>query len=178
VKVVANATYWLLQVWHIAKVVSGMGASGLRQLYLTVSVPGITYAAEVWYTGIHQPAGGTRKKGSVAITNKLKTTQCRVAKTIMGVLSTTVGDTMDVYAFILPVNLLFTEFYSELLHDFALSPHLICYTQSSTGHFIIRSNIIDLLEDKDDALTAAEDLDSHYPFRVQEHHSQRPGLAF
>ena len=42
-KVIANATFWALKVWRLAKVASGMKAKGLRQLYLTVSVPGITY---------------------------------------------------------------------------------------------------------------------------------------
>src|ERR1700720_3860668 len=86
-----------------------MKAKGLRQLYLTVSVPGITYAVEVWYTAVCQPSGHTRKKGSVAITNKLRSTQCKVAKTITGALATTAGDVLDIHAFLIPVDLMFRK---------------------------------------------------------------------
>ena len=86
-----------------------MKAKGLRQLYLTVSVPGITYGAEVWYTAIHQPSGHARKKGSVAITNKIRSTQRKVAKTITGALATTAGDVLDVHAFLLPIDLMFRK---------------------------------------------------------------------
>ena len=66
------------------KVASGMKVKGLRQLYLTVSVPSITYAAEVWYTDVDQPLGHTRKKKSVVITNKLRSTQHKVEKQLQG----------------------------------------------------------------------------------------------
>lgn len=108
-KVVANATFWASKVWRLAKVSAGMKAKGLRQLYLTVSVPGITYAVEVWYTAIYQPSGHARKKGSVAITNKLRSTQRKVAKTITGALATTAGDVLDIHAFLLPVDLMFRK---------------------------------------------------------------------
>ena len=108
-KVVANASFWASKVWRLVKVASGMKAKGLRQLYLTVSVLGITYAAEVWYTGVYQPTGHTKKKGSVAITNKLKSTQRKVVKTITGALATTAGDVLDIHAFLLPVDLMFRK---------------------------------------------------------------------
>ena len=83
-----------------------MKAKGLRQLYLTVSVPGITYGVEVWYTAICQPSDRARKIGSIVITNKLKSTQRKVAKTITGALSTTAGDVLDIHSFLLPVDLM------------------------------------------------------------------------
>ena len=43
------------------------------------------------------------------ITNKLKSTQRKVAKTIMGALSTTAGDVLDVHSFLLPVDLMFRK---------------------------------------------------------------------
>ena len=46
-----------------------------RQLYTMVSVPGFTYGAEVWYTPTFKLAGAGKMKGSVAITNKLRSTQ-------------------------------------------------------------------------------------------------------
>jgi hypothetical protein len=46
-------------------------------------------------------------KGSVAITNKLRSVQHKVAKTIMDSLSSAAGNILDVHAFILSINLLF-----------------------------------------------------------------------
>ena len=91
------------------KVASGMKAKKLRQLYLTVSMLSITYAAEVWYTGMDQPSGHTRKKGSVVITNKLRSTQHTVVKTITGTLETMTGGVLDVHTFLLPVDLMFSK---------------------------------------------------------------------
>ena len=59
-KVVASATFWASQIWHILKPASGMPASGVRQLYNTVVVPGFTYGAEVWYTSLHKCYGSVK----------------------------------------------------------------------------------------------------------------------
>ena len=72
-------------------------------------VPGITYAAEVWYTGVYQPSGHTRKKGLVVITNKLRSTQCKVEKTITWALATMADDVLDVHTFLLLLDLMFSK---------------------------------------------------------------------
>ena len=108
-KVVATATFWASQIWRISKPASGMPASGVRQLYNTVAVPGLTYGAEVWYTGLYKPKEEGNTKGSVAITNKLRSIQHKVASTITGALRTTAGDTLDAHANLLPVDLLFNK---------------------------------------------------------------------
>ena len=68
---------------------------GMKQLYNTVVVPRFSYRAEVWYTYLHKTESASRAKGSVAITNKLRSVQHKVAKSITGGLSTTAGDIMD-----------------------------------------------------------------------------------
>lgn len=108
-KVVASATFWPSQIWRISKPASGMSVSGVRQLYNTVAVPGFTYRAEVWYTGLHKPKEEGNTKGSVAITNKLRLMQRKVASTITGALRTTAGNTLDAHANILPVDLLLNK---------------------------------------------------------------------
>ena len=108
-KVVTSATFWASQIWRISKPASGMSASGVRQLYNTVAVPGFTYRAEVWYTGLHKPKEEGNMKGSVAITNKMRSMQRKVASNITGALRTTVGDTLDAHTGILPVDLLLNK---------------------------------------------------------------------
>jgi hypothetical protein len=108
-KVIASATFWSSQIWRVAKTASGMSASGVRQQYNTVAVPGFTYGAEVWYMSLFKLGGIGNTKGSVAITNKLKSIQRKVAVTITGALCTTAGDILDVHANILPIDLLFNK---------------------------------------------------------------------
>ncbi|KAF8239333.1 hypothetical protein L208DRAFT_1237982 [Tricholoma matsutake] len=70
-KVVASATWWLLQVACLSKVSGSMPPSWVQQLYNTVAVPAFIYAADIWYTGIHIPPSRKKRVGSVAVTNKL-----------------------------------------------------------------------------------------------------------
>jgi ribonuclease HI len=104
-----SATFWSSRIWRLSRVTNGLKPSDARQLYMTVSVPGFTYGAEVWYTPTFKLAGAGKTKGSVAITNKLRSTQRKVAKTVTGALSSTAGDILDVHANLLPIDLLFRK---------------------------------------------------------------------
>jgi len=108
-KAVTAAAYWSSRIWCLSKPASGVSTSGTKQLYNTVAVLRYTYGAEVWYTYLHKPEGANKMRGSVAVTNKLRSMQRKVAKAITGGLSFTAGDIMDVHAFILPVDLLFCK---------------------------------------------------------------------
>jgi ribonuclease HI len=105
----ASATFWLSRIWRLSRVTNGLKPSDARQLYMTVSVPGFTYGVEVWYTPTFKTAGAGKTKGSVAITNKLRSTQRKVAKTVTGALSSTTGDILDVHANLFPIDLLFRK---------------------------------------------------------------------
>ena len=108
-KVIANATWWSLQIAHLSRISGGMPPWRLRQLYNTVAVPAFTYAADVWFTNIYRPAGRVKCLGSVRVTTKLASIQCRVAKLITGALSTTARDALEAHANLLPVDLLFNK---------------------------------------------------------------------
>jgi hypothetical protein len=105
----ASATFWSSRIWCLSRFTNGLKPSDARQLYMTVSVPGFTYGAEVWYTPTFKTAGAGKMKGSVMITNKLRSTQRKVAKTITGALSSTAGDILDVHANLFPIDLLFRK---------------------------------------------------------------------
>ena len=81
----------------------------LHQLYNTVVVPAFTYAADVWFTNVYRPTGGTKCLGLVKVTTKLAPAQCRAAKLITGALSTTAGDMLEAHANLLPIDLLFRK---------------------------------------------------------------------
>ena len=76
---------------------------------MTVAVPRFTYGAEVWYTPALSIGNLSKMKGSVAITNKLRSSQRLAAKTITGALSTTAGDVLDIHANLFPVDLLMNK---------------------------------------------------------------------
>jgi Reverse transcriptase (RNA-dependent DNA polymerase) len=122
-KVIASATFWSSQIWRVSKTASGMSATGVRQLYNTVAVPGFTYGAEVWYTSLFKLGGVGNTKGSVATTNKLKSIQRKVAVTITGALCTTAGDTLDAHTNILPVDLLFNKVLFRAAAHLCSLPH-------------------------------------------------------
>ena len=108
-KAQAAAAFWAFRIGRLSKSASGLSTAGAKQLYNTVAVPRFSYRAEVWYTHVHKPPGSAKSKGSVLITNKLKTAQCKVATAVMGGLRTTAGDILDVHAYILPIDLLFSK---------------------------------------------------------------------
>jgi hypothetical protein len=108
-KALTAASFWASRIWRLAKSASGVSTSGVKQLYNTVAVLRFTYGAEVWYTPLHCPNGSKNTRGSVKVTNKLRSAQRKITKAITGVLSTTAGDILDVHAYVLPIDLLFNK---------------------------------------------------------------------
>ncbi|KNZ73425.1 hypothetical protein J132_04482 [Termitomyces sp. J132] len=70
-KVMAQATWWSLQVMHLSRISGRMPPCHVQQLYNTVAVPAITYATDIWYTGIHNSPSSKKKQGSIVITKKI-----------------------------------------------------------------------------------------------------------
>jgi ribonuclease HI len=108
-KVQASATFWSSKIWCLSKTSSGLKPNDVRQLYMTVAVPRFMYGAEVWYTPALSIGNLTKTKGSVAITNKLRSSQRLAAKTVTGALSTTAGDILDIHTNLFPVDLLMSK---------------------------------------------------------------------
>ena len=108
-KAIVTATFWSSHLWRVSKSASGLSTIGTKELFNMVAVPRFFYRTEVWYTYLHKPKSASKARGSVTITNKLRSVQCKVAKSITGRLSMTAGDIMDVHAYILPVDLFFCK---------------------------------------------------------------------
>lgn len=47
---VTNATKWVMQFRRLMKISTGMGVKLLRQLYIAVLLPKMTYTLNIWYT--------------------------------------------------------------------------------------------------------------------------------
>lgn len=107
--IAAKATWWSQQVARLSRLSGGMPPNRMRQLYNTVAIPAFTYAADVWYSGVSEMSKGSRRTGSVAVTKRLCPAQRSMAKQVTGALRTTAGDVLEVFANLLPIDLLFRK---------------------------------------------------------------------
>ena len=105
-----TAEAWVNLVRRLARTSTGISAKGMRQLYLTIAVPRMTYAAEVWYTLPHKTKPTSKKRtGAVKFTQKLLSMQRRAAITMLGAMRTTAGDVLNAHAHLPPPHLLFLK---------------------------------------------------------------------
>ena len=101
----ANATKWILQFRRLTRPSTGVRSRLMRQLYLAVALPKITYGIDIWYTPPTKPAGQARNTGSAGTLRNLQKVQRIAALAITGLLRTSPNDYVDVHAGILPMEL-------------------------------------------------------------------------
>jgi len=101
---------WINLIRRLARTSTGISAKGMRQLYIAVALPRMTYAAEVWYTIPHKANETSRKRmGSVKFTQKLLSAQRRATITMLGAMRTTAGDVLNAHAYLPPPHFLFLK---------------------------------------------------------------------
>jgi ribonuclease HI len=101
----ANATKWILQYRRLTRPSTGVGSKLMRQLYLAVALPKITYGLDVWYTPPSKPAGSTKNTGSVGVLRNLEKAQRLATTAITGTLRSAPTDLIDAHAGLLPMEL-------------------------------------------------------------------------
>ena len=101
----ANATKWILQYRRLTRPSSGVGSKLMRQLYIAVALPKMTYGLDVWYTPPSKPAGYTKNTGSVGALRNLIKTQRLATTAITGTLRSAPTDLLDAHAGLLPMEL-------------------------------------------------------------------------
>jgi hypothetical protein len=105
-KVIANATRWTNQFSRLGKIATGIPPHKLRRLYLSVAIPKITYAADIWFKPVSPSEWNPRcHTGSIGIARKLNSIQRCALITITGALKSTASDVLEVYTNILPMHL-------------------------------------------------------------------------
>jgi hypothetical protein len=141
-KVTARATWWSLQVARLSRISGGMLPGRVRQLYTTVAIPAFTYAADIWFTGIHSSPSGLKRMGSVAVSKKLTTVQRRVTKIITGSLNTAASDVLEVHANLLPIGLLFDKILFQAATRLASlqPPHPLCALARKAAKRFVRKH--------------------------------------
>jgi ribonuclease HI len=104
-RAISNATKWLLQYRRLTRPSTGTNARLMRQLYVSVALPKITYGLDVWYTPPNKRAGQTKSAGSAGALRQLQKTQRIASLAIIGALRTTPTDFTDAHAGLLPIEL-------------------------------------------------------------------------
>ena len=103
-----QAEAWINLVRRLAWTSTGLSARGMRQLYLAVAVPKMSYAADVWYTLPHKANEWSKRQvGSIKFTQKIQSAQRRAAISVLGAMRTTAGDVLNAHAYLPPPHLLF-----------------------------------------------------------------------
>jgi len=70
------AETWINLVRRLARTSTGLSARGMRQLYVAIAIPKMTYAADVWYTLPHKTNELSKNRtGSVKLTNRIQSAQ-------------------------------------------------------------------------------------------------------
>ena len=60
-----NATKWLLQYRRLTRLSTGVNPKLMRQLFIAMALPKITYGLDIRYTPPTKPIGYTKNTGSV-----------------------------------------------------------------------------------------------------------------
>ena len=94
-----SASAWINLVRQLAQKSMGIPAKGMCQLYISIALPKMSYAADIWYTIPHHPNGLERHHaGAIQFTQKLVSGQCKAVITILGAMKTTAGDVLNAHA--------------------------------------------------------------------------------
>ncbi len=104
-RTVAKATKWVLMFKRLAQPTKGISQKLMRKLYLSVALPKMTYALDIWYEPPHLRDGAKKRAGSVRALKELAKVQRIAALAITGALRTTANDVLDAHAGLFPLEL-------------------------------------------------------------------------
>jgi len=105
----AKGAKYTILLRRLSATLWGVPAKLIRQLYLSVVIPKITYAAAVWLQPSFAHPSDKRLRGSKGIARKIGSTQRTAALAITGAMRTTPTDSLNVHANLLPTHLMFQQ---------------------------------------------------------------------
>jgi hypothetical protein len=103
--IIAVGRDWVLQFRRLSKPTGGMSFHNMRHLYLSIAIPKMLYAADVWFTPIRKSQSGKKATGSVGFATKMAKVQRVAALSITGALRSTPSDLLDAHADLMPIRL-------------------------------------------------------------------------
>ena len=103
---VENGTKWATQIRCLARPSWRITPKHTKCLYISVALPRILYALDVWCTPSDKPIAGPKATGSSRVTKQIISIQRSGALAITGGLWTPPTDALDTCTFLLPAPLL------------------------------------------------------------------------
>ena len=108
----AKGAKYTILLRRLSSTTWGVPAKLIRQLYQSVAVPKITYAAVVWLQPTYSHSSEKRLRGSMGLARKIKSTQRAATLAITGAMRTTPTDSN-----LLPAHILFQQIlFRSVLH--------------------------------------------------------------
>ena len=83
----------------------GLSIKLMRQLYITVAIPKMTYVLDIWYTPPTKLLGHRRSVGSVGVLQQMVKLQRAASLSIIGGMKLTPTDLLDAHTGLLPMEL-------------------------------------------------------------------------
>ena len=105
-EVMAKATSYIMMFRRLTCTNLGIWPRLMRQLYILVAIPKVTYLLDVWFIPSHKKEGKRNNSSSVRALKSMGKIQRIATRAIMGGLWTSPNDLLDAHARVLPVNLL------------------------------------------------------------------------
>ena len=102
---VKKGTNWSTQIRRVTAPTWGLTPKHARKMFISVAIPKILYAVDIWGTPKEIETMEARKKGLSMASAKLTSTQRAGAIAITGCLRTTPTDILDMHAKLLPIHL-------------------------------------------------------------------------
>ena len=127
----AKGQDWLIQFNRLAKTSQGIQAKYTQQLYLSIAIPCMFYAADISLT-LQQNAGSSQlsSPNNWAVMNKMASIQHRAAIMITGAMKTTATDILELMANLLPFWISVDKIcYRAAIRLTMLHPHTHCTNQ-------------------------------------------------
>ncbi|VDC04308.1 unnamed protein product [Peniophora sp. CBMAI 1063] len=108
---VAKGRKYVLAIRRLARIKHGLRPKFVRRLYISVAIPKMLYAVDVWCLPIPRDIPCARptmsaRQGSLGVIRRLATVQRIAALTITGGLRSSPNDILDIHANLLPMRLL------------------------------------------------------------------------
>lgn len=109
-RALAKGMTWAAQFRRLSKTAQGMGGKFTRQLFLSVAIPRMLYAVDIFCTPIRGQKGTAKQaKGSLGMARKMATVQRMAALQITGGMKSSPTDMLNAHADLMPFQLLINK---------------------------------------------------------------------
>jgi hypothetical protein len=102
--VTEKGSKWSAQICRATRPSWGVTPQYTWRLYISVALPRVLYAVDIWCTPPHSIEAGPKRKGSLSVIKKLTSTQRAGMTAIMGGLQTSPTDSLDACTYMIPVD--------------------------------------------------------------------------